>query len=471
MGENARGTPLYSQPVSHSPSLEGAPVVVVGAGFAGASAAFYLAESGRCVCLLEAGWFPGGRARSFPEPRSGRELDWGPHLFMTANPALRDFLGRIGASSRLRFGSSLDLTYRLADRAAPGGVRLARLQFPKRGGALAGAWALIRWRGPGPAARLSIARGLTRILRDRHNFEGETVGRMLARLGQGASERKWFWEPFSRAVLNLPMEEGSGVLFRRVVKEAFGAGLAGAALGAPEFPMRSFWGDRACEEIRRLGGRVRMASPVRRMRIEGGAVRGVVLSGGEFIEASCVIAAVPPTAVLGMLPEDLRMKSPWHGLSHLRSSPIATAYLWLDQPTPGPPFEALVNEPWQWFFRPGLYRGSAEEPVALLCGGEDTIASLSREELASAARETVSRVLPGAAIGRVLVVRERAATWAGGADEQAFRPTAETPVPGLILAGDWTATGLPATCEGAVRSGRRAAEVVLEAENALKERI
>ena len=232
---------------------EKAPAVVVGAGFAGASAAYYLAESGRRVILLEAGRLPGGRARSFPEPRSGIELDWGPHLFMTANPALRDFLDRIGASSRLRFDPSLDLTYRWAEESAPGGVRLSRLKFPARGGALAGAWALIRWDGPGPAARFSIARGLARLLRDPPEGGGETVDRLLARLGQGASERKWFWEPFSRAVLNLPAEEGSGALFGRVVREAFGAGPGGAALGSPELAMRPFWGERSLEAVRRLG--------------------------------------------------------------------------------------------------------------------------------------------------------------------------------------------------------------------------
>jgi squalene-associated FAD-dependent desaturase len=448
---------------------EQAPAVIIGAGFAGASAALYLAQGGRRVILLEAGRLPGGRARSFPDPRSGIELDWGPHLFMTANPALRDFLDRIGASERLRFAPSLDITYRRAEKSASGGVRLSRLKFPARGGALAGVWGLIRWRGPGPAARLSIARGLARLLREPAEGGGETMEELLARLGQGASERKWFWEPFSRAVLNLPAEEGSGALFGRVVREAFGAGPGGAALGSPELAMRPFWGERSLEEIARLGGEVRMASPVRRIRIEGGAVRGVEVSGGEFIPASYIIPAVPPPALLAMLPEDLRAQAPWRDISRLRPSPIASAYLWLDRPAPGPAFEALMGGPWQWLFRPPAYSGPTAHLglvahpglVALLAGGADTIASAPRREIEASAREEAEKILPGTSAGRVLIVRERAATWAGGAEEQPYRPRAETPVSGLILAGDWTATGLPATCEGAVRSGRRAAEAAL----------
>ncbi|MEE9257046.1 MAG: FAD-dependent oxidoreductase, partial [bacterium] len=308
--------------MSGSPRREETLTVVVGAGFAGASVALSLAEAGARVCLLEAGRTPGGRARSFGDPRSGLELDWGPHLFMKANPALLEFLDRIGASSQLRFESSLDLTYRLADASAAG-VRLERLAFPRWGGAPAALWALIRWRGPGLTARLSILRGLVRALREGApgGREGETVDEALTLLGQGAEERIWFWEPFSRAVLNMPMEEGSGELFRRVVAEAFGTGPAGAALGASVVSMRAFWGERALGAIRRGGGEVRMAAHVARIRVEGGAVRGVTLSGGESIDAARVISAVPPPALLGMLPEDLRGMSPWRELSRLRPGP------------------------------------------------------------------------------------------------------------------------------------------------------
>ncbi len=451
-----------NQPVTQNKSQPGAPIIVVGAGFAGASAAYYLAEAGRRVCLVEAGRLSGGRARSFHESRSGLELDWGPHLFMKANPALRDFLDRIGAAPFLHFAPSLDLTFRLRD-ASGRGVRIERLRFPGGGGSLGGALALFRWRGPGLRARFEIMRGLLRAASEGENSggEGETVDRMLSRLGQGKDSRAWFWEPFSRAVLNLPMETGSAALFRRVIAEAFGPGPGGATLGSPGLPMRSFWTERAAENIRRLGGEVRMKTPVRQIRIEGGAVRGVVLAGGETMEAAAVITAVPPPALLSMLPGELRGEAPWCEFGRLKPGPIASVYLWLERPSAGPPFEALVDEPWQWLFRPGNHRESAGALVALLAGGVDSIAAAPREEMVASARETASRLLPGAGIRRVVAVRDKAATWANGAEEQRFRPQPETPVPGLILAGDWTATGLPATCEGAVRSGRRAAEALL----------
>lgn len=438
--------------------------VVIGAGFAGAAAALSLAESGERVCLLESGHSPGGRARSFLDRHSGLELDWGPHLFMKANPALRDFLGRIGAAPDLRFESSLDLVYRMAGDAAGGAVRLERLCFPARGGSLGAIWAMLRWRGPSAGERISILKGLVRLLREESSSGGETMEKMLTRLGQGSAERKWFWEPFSRAVLNMPMTGGSGELFRRVVAESFGGGPSGAALGAPSVAMRPFWAERALNAIRGKGGEVRTSAPARRIEIEDNAVRGVTLSGGGFIGAARVISAVPPPALIGLLPDELRGQSPWRDLSRLQPGPIASAYIWLDRHEPGPAYEALLGELWEWLFRSGGSGNDPEAPVALLTGGVGSIAGGPKSGLESAARETVARVFPGAAVRRILIVRERAATWANGADEQPFRPWAETPVKGFILAGDWTATGLPATCEGAVRSGLRAAEAALAPE-------
>ncbi|MEK6711722.1 MAG: FAD-dependent oxidoreductase, partial [Nitrospinota bacterium] len=311
---------------------------VIGAGFAGLAAALRLAEAGVRVCLLESSQRLGGRASSFRDPRSGADLDWGPHLFMAANPALRSFLARAGAAPELRFPPSLDVTYRLADASSPGGgSRAVRLAFPPKGGRLGQAAALLRWPGPGLGTRLGIAWGLSRLLQ-REMGEASVAG-LLDSLGQGKAHRAWFWEPFARAVLNLPLEEGSAALFARVVRESFGAGPEGAALAVPPAPLGAFWADRAGEAIEGRGGEVRRGRAVRGIAVEGGAVRGLRLAEGEFLETSCVISAVPPPALLGFLPVDCRRAPPFGGLERLRPSPIASAYLWLDGPCPGAPFE------------------------------------------------------------------------------------------------------------------------------------
>ncbi len=443
----------------------GGPVAVIGSGFAGMTAALHLAEAGERAIVFEAGRLLGGRARSFSDPSSKETLDWGPHLFMAANPSLRDFLSRIGADSLLRFDLSFRLSYLLSDRTLPGGSRTARLAFPRAGGALGQFMGLLRWRGPGLLSRLRIARGIFEILSPREGGEG-TVADMLVRNGQDEDALRWFWEPFARAVLNLPLELGSARIFRNVLIEAFSEGPAGATLGVSTVPLGDLWVDNAAKRIRSLGGEIRTSRPVRRIETENGRVRGLVLDHGEILAVRAVVTAVPPPALLALLPDSISCEEPLRRIGRFRPGPIVSAYVWLNHAAPGPIIEALLGEPWHWVFRPPDEAGKKSGRLVLLAGGEDSVAALGREPQKEAARETVSRIFPERRVERLLVIGEKAATWANGVDEQAWRPGPVCPVKGLFLAGDWTATGLPATVEGAVRSGARAAGSLLAARGA-----
>ena len=121
-----------------------------------------------------------------------------------------------------------------------------------------------------------------------------------------------------------------------------------------------------------------------------------------------------------------------------------------------------MDEEWDWLFRPAAGGEGAENLVCLLAGAEDSIASEERSIIESSARDCLNRMIPRNRVRDILVVRERAATWANGVAEQNYRLDTKTPIEGFFLAGDWTRTGLPATIEGAVRSGDKAAETVLE---------
>ncbi len=432
------------------------PVIVIGGGAAGLSTALRLAESGIQVVVLEAGKLLGGRARSFTHSPTGVELDWGPHLFMAANPALRSLMARTGVADHVSFSPTLEVNYRSVELESP---KRTRLFFPQSGGVLAQLRALLKWRGPGFWAKVNLLRGLSKIVSEsRSKNPNESMQEMLSRFGQKKEAVLWFWEPFVRAVLNLPLEHGSAQLFKSVIHEAFAHGPKGAALGVPIKALGSLWAQGAAHNIRRLGGEVRLQQPALGLEVESGRIGGVVVREEGILRASAVVSAVPPDALERLLGEVLAEQAIFSSLGKLRPGPIVSAYCWLETPNAGPRFEALLHEDWDWLFRPET---DTENLVCLLAGAVDSIAAAPRQAMESSARDCLSRIAHGSRIRDILVVRERAATWANGVDEQSWRLETNTPVAGFFLAGDWTQTGLPATVEGAVRSGDKAAEAVL----------
>ena len=427
------------------------PVIIIGAGAAGLSAALRLAEWGIKVVVLESGKFLGGRARSFFHSSSGLELDWGPHLFMAANPALRSLLERVGAAEDVLFSPSLEVSYIFEEAESP---RQTLLSFPEGGGVFAQLRGLFKWRGPRFWEKMNLLNGLSKIIsKSRDDTPNESMAEMLERLGQKGEVTRWFWEPFARAVLNLPLEQGSAELFKAVIREAFADGPKGAALGVPMKALGSLWANRAAQHIRSYGGEVKLQRPVVGLEVKNSRIHGVILNVRETLRAAAVISAVPPDALGRLLGNEFMQQTPFMNLNKLRPAPIASAYCWLEKPEVGPSFEAIVGEEWDWLFRPAVERYGPENLMCLLSGAADSIASHERTRIESSARDCLNRMFPGNHVRDILVLRERAATWANGVAEQSYRISTKTPIEGFYLAGDWTQTGLPATVEGAVRSG------------------
>ena len=436
------------------------PVIIIGAGAAGLSAALRLSESGVKVVVLEAGKFLGGRARSFKHSSTDMELDWGPHLFMAANPALRSLLERVGAADDIFFSPSLEVGYRIRKA---GSTRRTQLSFPEGGGVFAQLQGLLKWRGPRFLEKINLLRGLSKVVsKSGDENPDESMSDMLEDLGQKDEAVRWFWEPFARAVLNLPLELGSAELFKAVIREAFADGPKGAALGVPMKALGTLWANRAAQRIRHLGGEVRLQQPAVGFEVNDSKMNGVMVRERETLPAAAVISAVPPDVLGRLLGSELGQQSLFSNLGKLRPGPIASAYFWLEEPDEGPPFEAIVGEEWDWLFRLETGGKCAENLVCLLAGAEDSIASEKRSIIESSAKDCLNRMIPRNRIRDILVVRERAATWANGVAEQNYRLDTRTPIEGFFLAGDWTRTGLPATVEGAVRSGDKAAKTVLE---------
>lgn len=438
-------------------------VLIIGGGFAGLAAGVELARAGARVHLLERNPHLGGRARSFTEAATGSAVDNGQHILMGAYQETIRFLETIGTLDRIRFQPSLEVHF--IER-GQGVTRLRCPSLPAPWHLLAGVLASnsFTWREKLQIARLG--RALTKGAAVRNGIERLTVDDWLSRLGQSESLKRKFWDLISIAAMNEHPRRASAALFARVLKLALFHSPEFSRIGVPRAGLSDCYTEAAAACIRERGGTVECGQSVSAFTIRDGACRGVRLASGEMLEAAAVVSAVPWFDFVRMLPEDvLRSAVFFQNILCLRSTPIISINLWFDRPITDLEFVGLRGTTVQWLFSRGKVCGTKENLVSLVLSGAHEYVDNSKDELVALAVSDLRDLFPlapKATVEHSQVIKERFATFSPVPGIEPLRPSTVTPVRGLYLAGDWTATGLPATIEGAVKSGYAAAEAVLE---------
>ena len=404
-------------------------VFVIGGGLAGLSAATILASRGAPVTLLEAAGQAGGRCRSYFDAAIGGVIDNGNHLVLSGNRAVHDYLARIGARDAL--AGPAHAAFDFVD-----------LRDGRR-------WRLKPDEGPLPLW----------VTRDAQRVPGPNAKEYLrylpllwagpkARIGDVVKERGALWEllmrPFLLAALNTEPEESSAALAGAVLRETLAKGGRHYRPRIAHPTLAAAFIEPALRYLESKGAKLRLGTRLRGLTLNHRHV--MALETGEAVQPvdrkDVVVLAVPPW-VAGELVPDLTVPNDFRSIvnAHFRVTP----------PAGSPAMLGVIGGTAEWIF-------SFPDRISVTVSGADAIVDKEREELARLIWSDVARALSiSADMPAWQIVKEKRATFAATPDQDARRPEAKTPWRNLFLAGDWTRTGLPATIEGALRSGEKAA--------------
>ena len=419
-------------------------VHVIGAGLAGLAAAVRLSGAGLPITLYEASPRAGGRCRSYHDPQLDAVIDNGNHLMLSGNHAIMAYLKAIGASDRLAGPS--DAAFPFVDVAT--GAR-----WSLRPGA-----GVIPWWLLDPARRVPNT-SVWQYLSVARVMSAGGSATMTACVGSSGELYRNFWEPLTVAVLNTAPGQASAGLMRPVLRETF---LKGAEACRPLVARDSLAAtlvDPAVETLTRAGTTIRFGTRIRALTVANQTItaleadeESVPLAAGDV-----VILAVPPWVAETIVPG---LSAPPPG------EPIVNVHYRLPRAVVAPGDVRII----------GVVGGAAQWVFARGEIASVTI-SAARDLADTPAEEIIARCWPEVALALELgdmpvpaarVVKERRATFAQTPEAARLRPRCRTAVTNLLLAGDWTDTGLPATIEGAVRSGFTAADETLRTMSAHK---
>ncbi len=440
-------------------------VVIAGGGLAGISAALRLVEFGVEVTLLETRRKLGGRATSFTDPRTGEVLDNCQHVVLGCCTNYLDLLDRLGAGNLMQWHKK---QYWLHEGGKCSVLRPGLLPAPLHyTGSMLTSGLLTQ------KQQRALARACLAILRaDRRDHDDKTFAEYLHALDQPDDLIARFWSPIVVSACNCDVSRVSAAAALHVFQDGFLANPRAGIMGVPTVPLVRLY-DRAFDALERAGGgggRILLGESVERIE-----ANRVITSEGHEHTADRVICALPFERVKKAIDPDFNGVDSRVGmLAGFEHSPILGVHITFDRQVLAYPHAVLIERPTQWLFRKigDETHNDGRQTIHAVISAAHAWMSLDEDEIARRVLADIHACIPAARAASVLSVRsvkERRATFAPlpllGFDRP---PVAPDPGDsggggggGIILAGDYTDTGWPATMEGATRSGYTAAAVAL----------
>ena len=446
-------------------------VAVAGGGLAGLAAACALADAGFRVTLFERRPYLGGRASSYEHPGTGEIVDNCQHVLFRVCSNLVEFYERIGVADQIRWFDQMNFI-------EPGG-RITVMKSSSLPAPLHTAPRFLRFPFLSAADKLAITRALVPLTLTRQTDNGNSFQQWLERHGQTPNAVARFWRPILVSALSEELDRISIPAAAQVVRESIKSREA-RHMGVPAIPLTDLY-NAAGNYIRARGGVLHFRTSLESFTPDGAHVN-VRLASQENpeLEFDSLIVALPFDGLDRVLPDSPESAPLREKISHFENSPITGIHLWFDRQISNLDHAVLLDRTIQWMFHKSRLQPMRTRPtefpptpvgsyIELVVSSSKTLIEKSRTEIVELALAEVREFFPGARdanLVKATVIKEVNATYSPRPGIDPHRPSTTTPWPRVFLAGDWTATGWPATMEGAVRSGYLAAEAVAHAAGA-----
>jgi zeta-carotene desaturase len=434
-----------------------ATVGVVGGGLAGLAAGCALAEAGFQVTLFERRPYLGGRASSYQHPGTGEVVDNCQHVLLGCCTNLIDLYRRTGTEDKIRWYDRLMFL-------EPGGrasaIQPSFLPAPFHAGP-----AFLRADFLDFKDKWSIARALFHLLRRLPPERGESFSQWLQKYHPTPAAIERFWKPILISALNEDLERASVPYAAQVMRESFLKSAGAGRMGVPSVPLSDLYGA-AGNYITARGGEVLLRAVVEAVDATPEQVK--VQAGGREMPLDFLVLAAPFDVTAKLVPESAGVAALRAMLQRFETSPIAGIHFWFDRKVTSLDHAVLLDRTIQWMFHKSQLQqrtGNGGSYVELVVSAARSLVDKSKNEIVEMALAEFREFFPearSAVLVKSIVIKEVHATFSPAPGGDGHRPGQTTSWPRVFLAGDWTATGWPATMEGAVRSGYLAAEAVAQ---------